>query len=187
MLNTKYIIQQDQQGKDQVYPNPDALGAAWFVKAVRFEQSSSAVMNALTTLNPKDTALVLSKDKSLITSTFAVDSTAAIRLIQNKNDVVTYQSSATSDAFAVFSEVFYEKGWRAYVDDKEVPVIRTNYVLRGLTIPAGQHNIRFEFKPASYYTGKQVANIINILIFVVLGIAIYIVYKSNRKTTPSNK
>ena len=180
MLNTKYIIQRDQQGKDQVYPNPDALGAAWFVDAVRFEESPAAVMNALTTLNAKDTAIVFSKDKNLVPSATAVDSAAGIRLVQNDNDVATYQSNAASNAFAVFSEVYYDKGWKAYIDNKEVPIIRTNYVLRGLNIPAGQHEIRFEFKPASYYTGEMVANVVNIIIFLMLAFAGYRIYKEQK-------
>jgi hypothetical protein len=179
MLNTKYIIQADQQGKEQVYTNPDALGAAWFVKAIRFENTPSAVMNALTNFNPKDTAIVFSSDKNLI-SNIIPDSSATIRLIKNDNDVVTYQSTSSSTGFAVFSEVFYDKGWKAYIDGKEAPIIRTNYVLRGLSVPAGQHEIRFEFKPASYYTGTTVSLIASIIILLALVLAGWQVYKRNR-------
>jgi hypothetical protein len=179
MLNTKYIIQADQQGKEQVYTNPDALGAAWFVKSVRFENTPSAVMNALTNFNPKDTAIVFASDKSLVPA-ISPDSSATIRLIKNDNDVVTYQSSSASPGFAVFSEVFYSHGWKAYIDGKETPIIRTNYVLRGLSIPAGQHEIRFEFKPASYYTGNTVSLIASIVILLALILAGWQVYKQTR-------
>jgi hypothetical protein len=187
MLNTKYIIQADQQGKEQVYTNPDALGAAWFVKAVRFENTPSAVMNALTSFNPKDTAIVFAKDKNLVQN-IAPDSAATIRLIKNDNDVITYQSTSSSTGFAVFSEVFYDKGWKAYIDGKETPIIRTNYVLRGLSVPAGQHEIRFEFKPASYYTGNTVSLIASIVILLALVLAGWQVYKQNRvKNKPADK
>ncbi|MDQ6609327.1 MAG: hypothetical protein M3Y85_05860, partial [Bacteroidota bacterium] len=129
MLNTKYIIQKDQQGKDQVFNNPDALGAAWFVKGIRYESTPQAVMNALSSFNPKDTAVLFTADQKQIGATsIAADSTGFIRLLKNDNDVIDYQSSSSTTGFAVFSEVFYEKGWKAYIDGKESPIIRTYYV-----------------------------------------------------------
>ena len=185
MLNTKYIIQTDQSGKDQVYTNSDALGAAWFVKAVREEKSASEVMNALTNLNPKDTAIIFAKDKDLVTvDGNNADSSSTIKLIKNDNDVVTYEANAATGRFAVFSEVFYDKGWKAYVDEKQVPIIRTNYMLRGLVIPAGHHNIRFEFRPASFYTGETIATIANLIIYMFMAAAIFVIY---RKRNPEVK
>ncbi|HZH95660.1 MAG TPA: YfhO family protein, partial [Flavisolibacter sp.] len=147
MLNAKYIIQADQAGKATVFTNPDALGAAWFVNAVRFENTPAAVMNALSNFNPRDTAIIFAADKSSITATPANNSGGSIRLIKNDNDEVTYQSASTVNSFAVFSEIFYDKGWKAFIDGKETRIVRTNYVLRGLSIPAGQHAIRFVFQP----------------------------------------
>jgi uncharacterized membrane protein YfhO len=76
--------------------------------------------------------------------------------------------------------VFYAKGWKAYIDGKETPIIRTNYILRGLSVPSGQHEIRFEFKPASYYTGNTVSLIASIVILLTLVLAGWQVYKQNR-------
>ncbi|RYY43008.1 MAG: hypothetical protein EOO06_20330 [Chitinophagaceae bacterium] len=181
MLNTKYIIQKDQQGADQVYPNPDALGAAWFVKAIRFENDPRSVMNALTNFSPRDTAILFAADKQKVPANLATDSTGTITLLNNDNDIVTYQSNSAAEGFAVFSEVYYDKGWKAYIDNKETPIIRTNYVLRGLVIPAGQHQIRFEFKPASFYTGQTITQIANIIILLALIAAAYFVYRNGRK------
>ncbi|HUC80403.1 MAG TPA: YfhO family protein [Flavisolibacter sp.] len=182
MLNTKYVIQRDQQGKDQVIQNPEALGAAWFVKAVRFEETPAAVMNALNNFNPADTAVVFTKDKSLVTSVSQTDSAASIRLVRNINDEVVYQSNSSANGFAVFSEVFYDKGWKAYVDGKETPIVRTNYVLRGLSLPAGQHEIRFVFHPSSYYTGQTISTVASILVFLALFAAAFQVYRSRKNT-----
>ena len=180
MLNTKYIIQADQSGKESVFANPDALGPAWFVKAVRFENTPAAVMNALSNLHPADTAVVFTADQTKVPAPIA-DTTASIRLIKNDNDDVTYQSNAAQAGFAVFSEIFYDRGWNAFIDGKEVPIIRTNYVLRGLSVPAGQHQIKFEFRPQSYYVGETISFVASILIWLALAAAAYQWYRSRRK------
>ena len=81
---------------------------------------------------------------------------------------MTYHSTSTAPRFAVFSEVYYNRGWRAYIDNTEAPIIRTDYVLRGLSIPAGQHDIRFSFHPASYYTGRTIQIIASILLYLLI-------------------
>jgi hypothetical protein len=181
MLNTKYIVQGDASGTGTVYTNTDALGAAWFVKALRFESTPAAVMNALSYFSPRDTAILFSADQNKVPTQLVTDSTPSIRLIKNDNDVVTYQSAAAANGFAVFSEIFYEKGWKAFIDEKETPIIRTNYVLRGLAIPAGQHQIKFVFRPASYYTGELMSFIASILIWLALFMAAFQLYRKNRK------
>lgn len=181
MLNTKYIIQADQSGKEMVYPNPDALGAAWFVNAVKFENTPQEVMDALTNFHPKDTAIVFAKDKNLVSYSTTANAGDTIRLIKNDNDEITYQSSSAANRFAVFSEIYYDHGWKAYIDDKEVPIVRTDYVLRGLSIPAGQHTIRFEFRPASYYTGEKVAIAASVISLLLLIGAIVHTYRSRTK------
>jgi hypothetical protein len=186
MLNTKYIIQSDQSGQASVYTNPDALGAAWFVNDVRFENSPSAVMQALNNFNPRDTAILFEKDKQLIKNSVGRDSAAFIQLIKNDNDEITYRSNSNSDKFAVFSEIFYNKGWKAFIDDKEAPIVRTNYVLRGLSIPAGQHNIKFIFHPGSYYTGKSISLIAGIMVLLSLLAAAFFTYKK-REVNPTVK
>ena len=183
MLNTKYIIQADGSGQATVYTNPDALGAAWFVKGMRFEGSPSAVMNALSNFNARDTAILFTKDQSLVNSiTAQIDSATSIRLIKNDNDEILYSSSSASNAFAVFSEVYYDKGWKAYIDGKEAPIVRTNYVLRGLSVPAGQHQIRFVFHPDSFYTGKTISLIAGIIVLLSLVIAAWQLYRKRNVT-----
>jgi Bacterial membrane protein YfhO len=101
------------------------------------------------------------------------DSTASIQLVKNDNDEILYRSDANTSRFAVFSEIFYSRGWQAWIDDKEAPILRTDYVLRGLSIPAGHHYIRFAFRPQSYYMGRQLqwmATILLILLIVAAGI-----------------
>ncbi len=157
MLNTKYVIVQDQQtGQPSYQQNPDALGACWLVKHVQAVDGPVKVMKGLDSFNPKDTAIVDATTAGKITQP-VWDSTASIQLVSHDNDLMEYASNASTPQFAVFSEIYYNRGWKAYIDDKEAEIIQTNYVLRGLAIPAGQHRIRFEFKPASYYNSQKAA------------------------------
>ncbi len=172
MLNTKYIIKPARIGGDSVIENRNTLGPVWFVRGVRFEPSANDVMNALTHFDPKDTAIVFSADSSQVKWGTSGDSMGTISLVKNDNDEISYLSQAPGQRFAVFSEVYYNRGWRAWVDDHEVPIIRTNYVLRGLTIPPGRHVIRFFFRPLSYYVGRQVQWMANILFLLLIAGAV---------------
>jgi uncharacterized membrane protein YfhO len=109
------------------------------------------------------------------------DSTASIRIEKYDHDVLNYTFNAASDQFAVFSEVYYDRGWKAFIDGKEVPIIKTNYVLRGLAVPAGAHKIEFRFEPASYIMGTRITSISQIILVVVFIIALYMEYR-RRKT-----
>jgi hypothetical protein len=131
-------------------------------------------------LHPKDTAIVFSADSSEIRfseggdSTAATDTTGTILLVKNDNDEITYLSQAPGERFAIFSEVYYNRGWKAYIDDYEAPIIRTNYVLRGLSVPPGRHIIRFFFRPISYYLGRQVQWMASIIFLLMLAGAIIV-------------
>jgi hypothetical protein len=182
MLNTKYTIQALQGGADSVEINPSNLGAVWFVNAVKYESSPTAVMNALTNFNPKDTAIVLAKDQKLVSYSPAANADDSIWLIKNDNDEVTYKYNASSNRFAVFSEVFYDLGWKAYIDGKEKPIIRTNYVLRGLSVPPGQHEIVFKFRPTAFYGGEKLATIAGIILWLLVIAVIVVEYLQRKKT-----
>lgn len=180
MLNTKYVITPGQNGQPQVQANPDALGAAWFVKAVRFENNWLGVMKAMDQFTPRDTAILEASSKAQVQQP-QTDSAATIQLVRHDNEEMLYQSNAAAPGFAVFSEIYYDRGWKAYIDGKEVPIIRTNYVLRGLNVPAGKHDIRFAFEPTAYKTGESVSLVVNILILLLLAFAAFKVYQSSKK------
>jgi hypothetical protein len=166
MLNVKYIIFPGAKNQPQVQQNPDALGNCWFVKSVKFVPGPAAAMKALDNFNPRDTAVIEERFKASVPFTPSADSTASIKLVKNDNDVITYTSSAKTGQLAVFSEIFYDRGWKAYVDDKEYPILQADYVLRALALPAGQHNIRFEFKPASFYSSSAISLLASALVWV---------------------
>ena len=186
MLNTKYFIQKDQAGQTTAYqPNPTALGPVWFVNTIRFVKDANEEMALLGQVNPKDTALVQQQFKSAIPFMPSPDSAASIQLVKNDNDVVTYRSNAATNQFAVFSEIYYKDGWKALVDGKETPIAKVNYVLRGLALPAGQHNIEFRFEPQGFYTGKTLTNIFSLVLLLLVAAGVFMEWKKRKNQGPA--
>lgn len=166
MMNTKYILSGDMS-RDTV-PNPNALGNVWFVKGVEYKKGPAEVMNHLSYFNPKDTAVIEEKDKIADLNNIQFDSNANIQLVNNNNDLVTYTSNSNTKQLAVFSEVYYQLGWKAYIDDQESPILKTNYVLRGLVVPAGKHNIRFEFKPTTIASAQMASTTVSWILWLAI-------------------
>jgi hypothetical protein len=183
MLNTRYIIQRTAVG-DTIIHNEDASGSAWFARNIDYASDAKACMSRLTNLSIKDTAILFAADSARLApflpfansanQTRANSNADYIRLTRNDNDETEYQSSAIGSRFAVFSEIYYPRGWKAFIDGKESPIFRTNYVLRGLSIPPGQHTIRFVFHPRSYFLGKMVQNMAGFLILIIILSVAYI-------------
>jgi hypothetical protein len=184
MLNTKYLIQKENGQTKGLQQRPTALGAAWFVKNVQFVKSPDEEMAALDNFNPKDTAFVQDKFRASVASTAAGDSMASIQLVKHDNDNITYSAQTASNGFAVFSEVYYPAGWKAFIDGTEATIVRANYVLRGLSIPAGKHNIEFRFKPSGYHIGRSIATVAFIVLFLLFAIAGFMEWK-NRTSNPA--
>jgi hypothetical protein len=144
MLNTKYFIQGDLS-KDTI-ANPNALGNVWFVNRVSIQPDAAAVMKTITNFDPATVAVVEKQDWKLDTA-YVKDSLASIKLVRKQNDQMEYASNSNTKQLAVFSEVYYPFGWKAFIDDKETPIYKCNYVLRTLEVPAGSHKITFKFEP----------------------------------------
>ena len=174
MLNTKYILFRDPSSGQVSYQlNPEAAGPCWFVDEVKTEANPAKVMSMLDSLSVKQTAIIEIAAKGK-TSTNTGDS---IWLVKNQHDLIRYQSFSAAERFAVFSEVYYEKGWKAYIDGQETPIYKTNYVLRGAFIPAGKHEITFEFKPDSYYKSEWVGLTANAIVWILLLLAAFFSYR----------
>ena len=173
MLNTKYVIS-GNPATDTI-PNKEALGNAWFVKGVQYQKDAASVMKALDTFNPKDIAIVEEKDKIADLSNIEVDTAASIQLVKNNNDDILYTANTSKKQLAVFSEIYYNLGWKAYIDNKETPIVKVNYVLRALVVPAGKHDIKFEFRPSSIDISKKASGIASILLW---GLILFVGYKA---------
>jgi hypothetical protein len=189
MLNTKYIIVPAQQGQQQVQQNPGALGNAWFVSEIKWADTPNQEIEALKDFNPAQTAYIHKEWQNSIKDWESLqhekDSSAYIRLTDYANPGnIFYESSSTTPHLAVFSEVHY-KTWHAYIDEKEVPLIRVNYILRGLEVPAGNHKIEFKCIDDIYLHGEMISKassiVVGIVILCLLGFAIWTSLK-RRKT-----
>jgi hypothetical protein len=169
MLNTKYFIVQGQgnNAAPVAQQNPSAYGNAWLVKSIKEVANADEEMKALDSVN-KSVAIIDKREASKIMAQPQYDSTASITFIQNLNDYLKYESNAATNQFAIFSEIYYPYGWIATVDGKETPIVRTNYLLRGINIPAGKHTIEFNFKPHSVALGNLLGFILGIVGYIVL-------------------
>jgi hypothetical protein len=181
MLNAKYFIQTNpQNGQKAMVPNPDAFGPAWLVKGIRYVPGAREEMAALDNANLRDTAIIQNEFKSSIPFEPQWDSAASISLVKNNNDVINYKFSAASNQFVVFSEVYYKAGWKALIDGKEAPIVKVNYVLRGLAVPSGQHNIEFRFEPKGYATGRTITSVATIILVLILLAGIFMEWRARR-------
>jgi hypothetical protein len=158
MLNTKYIISQDTGRNYRMMANNTACGHAWFIKSVKFVKDADQEMQAISTFAPKDEAIVDQSFKTRIDgSPLGGDPSATINLTSYNPDHMIYQTGSTASQIAVFSEIYYDKGWKMLIDGVEKPYFRADYVLRAAEIPVGNHKVEFIFHPASYYTGEKIS------------------------------
>jgi hypothetical protein len=172
MLNTKYIIVQENR---EPLVNQHALGKAWFVNKAVVVDNADEEIAALNGIDPAETAIVHNRFTDQLTkNTFMVDSACGIRQQSYQPNYLVYRSSCRNDGLAVFSEIYYPKGWHAFIDGEPAPHFRANYVLRAMMIPKGEHTIEFKFKPASYYTGEKISFASSLLlILAVIGSIVY--------------
>ena len=179
MLNMKYIILPDQQNPRQTVAlkNDFAMGDCWLVNELKFVKNADEEMNALHSFDPARVAFVDERFKASIPFMPVPDSTATIRLVENKNDEIIYEFNAGSNQFAVFSQIYYPNGWEAYIDDKKTVITRVDYALRGLAVPAGKHNIRFVFDPPSVARGELITRWSNWLAVLLVIFCFFMAWK----------
>ncbi len=172
MLNTKYIV--TRQG---VYPNPDAMGNAWFVNDVRFVPTPDDESAALNTLDLNHTAVADEQFREVLTATGTPSKGDQIVLTKYELDRLDYTYSLTNERVAVFSEIYYPTGWHLYCDGEEIPLGRVNYTLRAAVLPAGEHTLHMEFVPAALATDKWCMALLILSILLSCGGLTWPLYK----------
>jgi hypothetical protein len=181
MLNTKYYIGSPEQ---PAIPNKFAMGNAWFVSKVRTTNNSDEEIIALGEIDARIEATTQASFATQFhAAQSAVDSTASVRMLAYETKVLRYEVNNTSAEAqpVVFSEIYYPGGWICRIDGNEVEAARVNYVLRGAMVPAGTHTVEWSFEPKVWEKGKTISYAGSALLFALLGLAGFMVYKEEKK------
>lgn len=171
LLNTKYVITADSTGI-QPQINPGANGPAWFVSKIQFVKTPNEEINALGKIDNKTTAVIPDSEKPYFKGkNIAADATARIELKDYQPNEIVYQTTSKTPQLAVMSEIYYPYGWKFYIDGKEVPYVRADYLLRAVYVPQGKHEIRMVFKPKVIAEGRTLsyASVGVFLLLIALG------------------
>lgn len=175
MLNTRYVIYNQDASPLQ---NRYALGNAWFVEDVKMVKNADEEIRVLGEINPGNAAVVDERYKNELGGFSPKrDASATIRLLDYKPNDLKYEANASTEQLAVFSEIYYNKGWNAYIDGVLKPHFCADYVLRAMRVPAGKHSIEFKFEPVKYYSGEKISLVSCILLFIAVGASIFMSFK----------
>lgn len=180
MLNTRYIIYNPEQPPLR---NPFAFGNAWFVDKVEVVENADAEIAALNTINPLTTAVVDKRFADEVKGfTPQLDSTATITLDSYRPNKLVYTTKTNSEQLAVFSEIYYQPGWEVTIDGKPASHFRADWILRAMLVPAGEHQIVFEFRPQGYITAAYITSFSSLIILLLLiGAVGYSVWKARKQ------
>ncbi|NOY51644.1 MAG: YfhO family protein [Chlorobi bacterium] len=170
MLNTKYIIYSPDASP---LINPAAFGNAWIVRNHKFVESPDAEIAGLKDNDLRTTAIIDKKFEDNVSTDYSFDSTASITLKSYKPNNLVYSFSSTKNQMVVFSEIYYDKGWNAYIDGEESPYFRADYVLRAMSVPAGKHEIEFRFEPLVWAVGERISFASSLILILLLLFAFY--------------
>ncbi len=183
MLNTKYIILSD----DLVLTNHFAFGNAWLANDYIITNSSDEEMNKISQVDLSKTTVVHKEFESLLAGINQGDSIKGeIKLQSYKPNHLIYDVNSFEKSLAVFSEIYYPKGWKAFIDGKETDHFRVNYILRAMIIPEGKHRVEFKFEPKSYIIGGRISVISSIVVVLLLIIGAFALVKKPNEVLEEN-
>ncbi len=148
MLNTKYfIIPDEQSGEPLPMLNDGANGAAWFVEGVEWVDGAPAELEMLGLIDTKRVAVADGRFRDMVKGPFGAGEISLREYYPNR---LIYDYSSAEGGVALFSEIYYDKGWKAFIDGEEAPYFRADYVLRAMELPAGEHTVEFRFRAPNY-------------------------------------
>lgn len=181
MLNTKYII---YDPNSPPLENFHIRGHAWFVDDIQVAGDANEEIAALKGLDPAEEAVVDQRFAETLKDVEPGGSReSTITLVEYKPNYLKYKAVVGSGKpLAVFSEIWYPKGWKAFIDGEQTPIVRANYLLRALAVPEGEHEVEFRFEPASYFTGNKISLASSLILLLALaGVAVDQFKKKNRR------
>jgi hypothetical protein len=169
MLNTKYLIYNPQAAP---LLNKHALGSVWLVSKYKLVENADQEIAALKLIDPANEAVIDKKFQSLLSGvSLTSDSNAKISLTNYSPNKMIYHYQGNGNQLAVFSAIYYPKGWNAYIDGKKVSHFQVDYLLRSMLLPKGNYDIVFKFEPTSFLTGQTISfwsSVILLLLIIAL-------------------
>ena len=165
MLNTKYVIFNNEDGTSELYVNDSANGPAWFIDSIINVDSKDKEIIALDLLSNKSKAV----STELESNKYVVDDSSYVKLLEFNPNRIKYEYNNKNDGFIVFSEIFYPYGWNSYINGVKTNHFNVNYILRGMNVKSGNNIIEFVFEPDVIKKGGIVslsASLIFVLIFL---------------------
>jgi hypothetical protein len=180
MLNTKYIIYNPGQAP---LVNPYADGNVWFVDEVKFVSNANQEIEALNQIDPLKTVVIDEKFAGKVLKNVSQnDSVSSIELLEYKPNILKYESNASTEKIAVFSEIYYDHGWKVFVDGKQMDYYRADWTLRAMNVPAGKHTIEFRFEPDTYNRLIMIGSISSLIVLLgFIGVIAYSGYRLIRE------
>ncbi len=178
MLNAKYFIIPSEDGQPQAQQNPNAFGNAWFVKDIRWVKSANEEILSLSEVDLQNTAVINSEFKDQVSQDFNIEGNPEITLESYQPNELVYKTDASAQQMVVFSEMYYQPGWQAYIDGNKVDHVRANYVLRAMNIPAGEHRITFKFEPEVINLGSSISLASSIILILIISGGVYLRFRN---------
>ncbi len=166
MLNTRYRIVPDASGRPVAERRATAFGPAWFVEEVVFAPTVQSEIEFLAQVDLRRAAVVAGEDSDAVETLYAATETSRITLDEYRPNYLRYTTSSEVDGVVVFSEIYYDKGWRAYLDGVEVPYFRADYLLRAMEVPAGEHLIEWRFRAPAWRVVSGVTLVASLLLLL---------------------
>ena len=179
MLNMKYVIYNKEAAP---LVNDRHNGNAWFVQKIHVAANADEEMRLVGEIDTKHEVVVDKQFESYVPAQLPTDSTASIALKSYEPNHLVYTFNSKVPQMVVFSEIFYDKGWNAYINGQSVPYIRANYLLRAMKLDAGSYQVEFRFEPKSYSTGNAIALTSSIVFILALLAFVYFQFKKTAKS-----
>lgn len=181
MLNAKYIM-----NGDSYEVNPGALGNAWWVSSIDYVDTPDKEMSALDSLDTGKAAVADERFSDILGKASPKSPGDTIYEISYAPNRLSYKAKSAKGGIAVFSEIYFPWGWQATVDGKEVPIGRTDYVLRALRLPAGSHDIVFTFDPKSTRVTNAISIASVVLIYLLCIGALFLIWRKYSRAVDSS-
>lgn len=160
MLNTRYLIVPGQDSQPQAVRRVSANGAAWFIDSAVYAQTARQEIDLVGETDTKTVAIVR---EGTAVGPFGP---GEIMLTEYRPNYLRYTYTAPHGGVAVFSEIFYDNGWTAFIDGKEAPYFRADYVLRAMNLPAGTHTVEWRFRAPGWTAAEAVTLTASLLVLL---------------------